>query len=402
MDLYLQFGYGMMAHSEALLSEWKSGGVILSPRDLSPEQLPRVAESALRAGAEPLLDPQCFSRAADHARLRSHAYWNEVASTSTKSMATPDGARRVVTRILDLGRQLGTTRTILPGLLASKIDKPWLNVQQRIVDAAIESEKAGSVIQTVALSASVLRDESSVDRILEASRSWPDCTAYVVAEAPTSYLVDDPIWLGQLLVLCAGLRLQKKQVIVGYTNHQGLCLAASGVNAIASGTWLNVRAFQPDKFFVSADDEISRRAKGGWYFCPQALSEFKMPFLDVAKKQDILDRMGPKTDAAKRYGMPLFGGAQPSVVNWGEKSGFRHYLTCLREEARTLAKGSFDAVVAELKQRLAAAKKLIADLHASGVRGQDRDFANYVDVSLASISLLDGALGPRLRRAWPR
>jgi hypothetical protein len=35
MELYLQFGYGMMEHTRRLVDEWDGGTVILSPRDLT-------------------------------------------------------------------------------------------------------------------------------------------------------------------------------------------------------------------------------------------------------------------------------------------------------------------------------------------------------------------------------
>jgi hypothetical protein len=41
MELYLQFGYGMMEHCRTLLRSWEGGSVILSPRDLTDDQLVR-------------------------------------------------------------------------------------------------------------------------------------------------------------------------------------------------------------------------------------------------------------------------------------------------------------------------------------------------------------------------
>ena len=42
MELALQFGWGMMAHSRTLVQEWGGGAVILSPRDLNGDQLLRL------------------------------------------------------------------------------------------------------------------------------------------------------------------------------------------------------------------------------------------------------------------------------------------------------------------------------------------------------------------------
>ena len=398
MDLYLQFGWGMIKHTEVLLGEWKSGGVILSPRDLEPRQLQRVVDAATSNGAEPLLDPQCFSRHADHDRLNRHAYWSAVSSANTTALTEPEGAGRLVDAIDECCDALGIDRRILPGLLASSVDEDWLAIQASVANAASARRSAESLLSTVALSSEAIRNENEIERVIESARDWPVGGYYIVAETPAAYLVDDPIWLANLLILAGGLRLHGRQVLVGYANHQFLPLAACGVSALASGTYLNVRAFQPDKFFVSAEEEVSRRAKGGWYYCPQALSEYKMPFLDVSMRKGCLDLMAPSSDAAKRWGAALFTGAQPSGVNWGEQNAFRHYLSCLREQAGAASRVSFDESLSAYTQGLAESQSIVGQLRENGVFGQDREFTDFFDVGLSAAGILESSLGPRLRR----
>ena len=95
-------------------------------------------------------------------------------------------------------------------------------------------------------------------------------------------------------------------MIVGYSNHQMLCLATANIDAIASGTWLNVRSFSLNKFHDSEDDDTSRRAK--WYYCPQALSEYKIPFLDLAYRAKILGQMAPDRQFLSNASDILFWG----------------------------------------------------------------------------------------------
>ena len=42
---------------------------------------------------------------------------------------------------------------------------------------------------------------------------------------------------------------------------------------------MNVRSFSRDRFLRPDENEIRQRAT--WYYCPQALSEYKLPFLDL-------------------------------------------------------------------------------------------------------------------------
>ncbi len=61
---------------------------------------------------------------------------------------------------------------------------------------------------------------------------------------------------------------------------------------------MNVRSFDPDKFYVPEEKSVMLRAI--WYYCPQALTEFKLSFLDVAKRMNILDEM--QTTPPSPYG----------------------------------------------------------------------------------------------------
>lgn len=399
MDLYLQFGYGMMAIADELLANWGGGGVILSPRDLDGAQLDKVAKAAHKTSAEVLLDPQCYLHAADHERLTSHVYWQRFGENKTANLIDSKNIACLMA-LQELNVSLCTTSLILPGLYADALDDLWWSFHEEQIAGAIAAGiDYPSMMPTLALSSSVVRNESAIDQICDRVRRWAPERLYVVAETTESYLSDDPLWLAGVLQLCAGLKLAGKKLLVGYANHQLLPLGCAGVDAIASGTWLNVRAFQPEKFMVSQDDEISRRAKGGWYYCPQALSEYKMPMLDVAQRVGILDAMKPVPDSG--YADPLFAGAQPSLVNWGERNAFMHYLSCLRAQCSVASSTSYDGAREHHAAVLDEGRDMTASLRKKGIRGADRDFGELFDISEAALALLDAAYGARLRRLRP-
>lgn len=69
---------------------------------------------------------------------------------------------------------------------------------------------------------------------------------------------------------------------------------------------MNVRSFPPDKFRAPYEDEHKQRAT--WYYCPQALSEYKLPFLDMADRRGLLDSMAPPAEMDGEYATTLFSG----------------------------------------------------------------------------------------------
>lgn len=398
MDLYLQFGHGMMEHSRQLISAWGGGTVLLSPRDLKADQLKRIAEdvTAMPEGRV-LVDPQCYLPDSDHARLCSHDYWPEdYASGEFWSGGELDD---LLKKLLELNESVGAAALILPGMHGTEVDADWLAVQAAIRKAARSLDTALPVYVTAALSADALRTDEQVGALLEDAQSHPADGYYLVFEHPNGdYLADDPSWLSSVLDIVAGLRLLGSEVVLGYCNHQMLVAAAANATAICSGTWMNVRSFTPDKFDVADEGDIRRKAK--WYYCPQALSEYKVQFLDFAFRKGVLEDMQAPEAYDGGYADALFSGTLPSTVDFTEKAAFRHYLHVLACQVEDASADSFDETVSLHKALLDEAESLIKTLASHGVRGQQRDFSEIVDVNRAALSSLASTRGPMLRREW--
>jgi hypothetical protein len=397
MKLYLQFGYGMMEHTAKLLEEWGDGGVILSPRDLEHAQLGKVATRAHALGAEVLLDPQCFVRDADHYRLVEHDYFKVYQQCSTGSILTGDGAQKVVDAVAGLAETLATTRFVVPGLLGSQIDEDWFRFHEQLIDAAVKRLPSMPRLATLALSAAATADEAQIEAIVERAARWDVEGFYIVVESPSGYLVEDPNWLANVLILVSGLKLLGRDVIVGYGNHQLLAVAAARADAMAAGTWLNVRSLDMDKFY-SPEEEFARKTV--WYYCPQALTEYKPAFLDIAQRNGVLPLMRPDPALGSTYADVLFSGPAPTSVKWTEPSAFRHYLTSLRGQVRQLTATSYTDALSAQDTILTRAEKLLPRLRKAGVFSTVRDFTPIIDVNRAALITLDNARGALLRRSW--
>ncbi|MBL8695205.1 MAG: hypothetical protein JNJ88_14020 [Planctomycetes bacterium] len=398
MELYLQFGYGMMEHCRHLLESWDGGTAILSPRDLSDGQLRKISSTIHDIeGGRVLLDPQFYLPHADHERLCSHDYWPADFESGTFFQGA--ALRTLLTKLKVLNDALDADAIILPGLLASEIGDAWLETQRAMIEASRETFKGQSVLATIALSADATKNLEQVATLLEAAPGWKADGYYVVCEHPNGdYLVKDPNWIANVLDLAAGLRLAGAQVVLGYCNHQMLAASVSKVNAICSGTWMNVRSFPPDKFRSAYDEEIKQRAT--WYYCPQALSEYKVPFLDIAQRQGVLQRMAPPEHLDGGYASHLFSGPQPTTVGFTEQAAFRHYLHCLRAQAQAASAATYDETRANHEALLDGAETLLSTLVTAGVRGQQRDFTESLDVNRAALAVLDSTRGPIMRRRW--
>jgi hypothetical protein len=387
-----------MDHCRVLLSSWGGGTAILSPRDLTDDQLKRLGtDIAAIPGAESLLDPQFYLPHADHKKLCEHAYWPRDYQTTDFWQGPPLSA--LLRDVTKLNREVGCKRMILPGLFASAINDDWLETQRAILEESRAIEEELPLIATIALSAEAIQNTEQVSLLLERAESWKAGAYYVVCEHPNGqYLVEDPNWLANVLDISTGLRLNGAEVILGYCTHQMLLAGAAKATAVASGTWMNVRSFPPEKFVTAYEDEIKQRTT--WYYCPLALSEYKIPFLDIAHRLGILELMAPPPNLDGGYTTNLFSGAQPSTVGFTEQAAFRHYLHAFRAQTKGVDPTSLDTALAAHQKSLDDAEKLLQRLRGSNVSGQLRDFHQIVDVNRAALGLFAALRGPILRRAW--
>ncbi len=387
-----------MNHSESLISEWKDGTVILSPRDLDPKQLLNFSEKIRKLNGKVLFDSQFYLPAEDHSKLQKHDYWPQ--NYASGLFWSGVELTRLVEKIFHLNSKLNTEFFILPGLFAQTVDKGWIHRQKSVIDEAIKiGTNRENLYATVALSGEATKNDKEIHLILDEAVNWNVEGIYLVCEHPKGeYLVSDPNWLANVLDLTSGLRLMGKKVILGYCSHQMVIASVAAANAIASGTWMNVRSFPPDKFRQQYGDEFKQRTT--WYYCPESLSEYKISFLDIALKQGALDLLHTPSSYNSDQADILFTGPQPTSVRFEEKTSFRHYLKCLHSQVKNSRKPTFDETVNAYEKTLDHAEKLLGDLHNYGVRGHNRDFKEIIDVNRAAISILKMSSGPRLKRNW--
>ncbi len=388
-----------MSHCRELLRRWRGGTVILSPRDLEPNQLTSLAQQLTRLpNGRVLLDPQFYLPRSDHERLTSHDYWP--GPYHTNAFFGGPGIDQLLGKLIKLNRDLGCHAFVIPGLVSPDVDSTWLDSTRAWADATARLQPGMPTLLTVALSAASTRSNKSVQDVLDELAGVSVDGVYLLVEHPNEeYLVSDPVWLSNQAELVAGLRLQGKSVVVGYANHQQLCLASAGANAVASGTFLNVRKFSPDRF-RAPDSEIKR--KSTWYYAPAALSEFKLSFLDMADQVGLLGELRAPTHFGSNFCDDLFSGVQPTSVGLKEPMAFRHYLQCLWHQCAESRQPTFQATVDRFRGTIDAAERLLDRLEAAGVPSGRRGFLDQCDVARAAIASLNRTRGPRLKRAWAK
>lgn len=398
MDLYLQFGYGMKNLTIDLSKEWESTNVILSPRDITPKQLEKWSKEFSKSNVNCMFDPQCYFPKCDHKNLIQYGYWDN--SLNTHLNTVDDSETILIRKINVYNGMINSDRFIIPGIMRKygpEWFSQWKNNCLKLSDVTRKVVKNRKSILTLALPSDLLcQDESIIEQIIETSSKWDIDGYYIIAEPYNGqYLVDNPVWISNLMQLCAGLKLQNREVIVGYANQQLLCLSATKIDAIASGTYLNVRKFS-NKF--EQLDDIKR--KSVWFYYPHALSEYKIPFLDVAYNNGILKEMKPDVELDNSYISLIFSGILPSSTAFNETLAFKHYLQTLKKQVALCSRSTFKDTIAANEMLLNTAERRIEFLEKNGVYAQARSFKDIVDVNRSALQRLQKTRGFMLEHSW--
>jgi hypothetical protein len=396
MKLYLQMGHGMQTMCKDLSEAWGEATVILSPQNIYPtNKLLPFAASLRKANGTVLFDPQLYAPRNYQKNLQTHDYWPQSDFTSIES----GDCRELLTKLAEINAELKCDAFILPSSIVNRIDDRWSKIQGAIADQSRQLAGGQRLLLTIALGKDVLSDDSQIESIVLSAKHWDIDGVYIVCEHPEKhYLVDKPIWVANLLSLVAGIKRIGKEVVVGYANHQMLPLALAKCDAIAAGNFLNVRWFQPEHFKTTENADPSRRAT--WYYCPQALSEFKVAYLDVAHRSGILGTMATPAQMVNKHSHMLFGEATPSSTNFGEGDSFKHYLHCLRIQCELASKSTYVETRNSQFAQLETAARILKGLHDERIKGQDRDFSEICDVNEAAIQIFDKEFGFAMAREW--
>ena len=400
MELFLQFGHGMKKLTIELAKKWNGTSVILSPRDMDPKQLVVWSKDFEKANVNCYFDPQCYCPKTEQKKLIQYEYWDCNLNTHLQSVDTKlDLQLKKIKYYNDIAK---TKAYILPSILNS-YDEQWADIfvhqSKRYIEAAHRIMHDKPLYATLAFPKNfLLQNEATIEPVLQEIMEWDVDGYYVIAEAlDRKYLVDNPMWLSNVLHICAALKISGKKVIFGYSNHQLLPLALLKVDAIASGTWMNVRSFT--NRFVDMDEQKRRST---WVYYPEALSEYKLSFMDWAFNYGYLQSMksGDKDfldDSIKKI---FSAKVAPSATGFNETDAFKHYLCCLRHQVELLNKSTYKEAFMSYEILLETAEREIERLEKAGVYGQARSFRDVIDVNRAAITQLDKNHGFALSMSW--
>lgn len=395
MELYLQLGHGMQAIAQELINLWGKGTVIISPVNLPQNRLLNFTRKIQSAGGDVLFDPQLFYPKEGHTRLQAYDYWPKHDS----SISDDSGNTEVNHELLKINLQINTSKIILPGVEMREDQFCYgLSIMKNATEFFSKNTDK-PLLGTLCLYPETIRNSIAMEYLAEQLKLISIDGFYIIPHpANNEYIVSDPSWMIGLLKLLTCLKLAKKTVIVGYSNHQGLIYSLANVDGLASGSYMNTRSFVPSKFKSPKDDDIKH--KSTWYYLPTAFSEYKAALLDVAMQRGYLNAFYLQEAFKSPYSDMLFSGTLPSSTNYNESNSFKHYLHCLKMQCDMLSLSSYRDSYDTYEFMLNTAENQIKEFKKKGMSGQNRDFAPAIEVNRIAMCANNEDYGLKLRFDW--
>lgn len=398
MKLYLQFGYGMMAHVKHMFKQWGGGTVILSPRDMDEDQMSRLADDLKLINGHTLFDAQLYIPRSDHHGLLKHEYYQEFGGDNYHTSFLADIHRmkdlfQELKRLNDLAK---TDRYIIPGIFCDEPDDVWAMSQESFLQASEEVFVDKKTLATLCISSSLLCGKSEkIEQLIGMASKWNVNGFYVVPEG--EYLEKNPTWFANLLSLVAGLKLLEKEVIVGYSNHQMLALACAGVDAIATGSWLNVRHFSLERF---EEPTSTGGRKLPWYYCPCSQSEYKLATLDAFRRlrESFFDNLKTDSSMNSNYIDTYFD----SSIEFKEQAAFRHYFQCLHKQSEIISKETYKDTFTVVYSLQENAENTIDAFRTQGLRQRERSYESVGESCMSALDIFNQEKGILMNRYWSK
>jgi hypothetical protein len=376
-NFYLQQGHGMLSLNKEFVESNPNTGVILSPRNCTKEQIERHASELHERNAAVLFDPQFYQPRTERENILNYPYWNDL-NFETVDFATRGAFELCKGVITYQVEQLNVSEVILPGRFSNVVSEEWLETQFAFADAANSMKIGKPVYSTVSVGPDVVRDRNAFDRLLNEIVSYPVDGIYFIVQSPRDFLVNDELFLYNILDGLLSVRLSDKKILIGYANQQSLIFGAAGVTGFATGNFRNVRSFNPDTFDVQ---EPSDRQRATWYYDGNTHSEFRPQTLGLAYQRGLSGRFGPIT----QFSRSLLEAANPAIVPWGEPLAFRHYLTVINRQWAELLNIPESQRISYIIKQIEDVSKHLVQLERDGVRLGDRSFKQIIDPTLNAL-----------------
>lgn len=333
MSLWIQQGYGKSDKIERLAAEGVARGLVASPADEDRNALQDTVRRAQELGLEVLLDPQTYVGSITGGTARCHES-HGLGFDRVHWGTNPTEIAAQVSAVIDAHHALGLERICSPTCVQRGFNDAWTTLAIQYARATVDLIPNSYV--SVVFEEAALNDWQRVEDWLDVVTTLDSIGFYlIVVRSATDYPQPwDPTRLSNLLRMVYRLGvLNRYEVVLGYSDMEGLLAQVAGATGFASGWFYTLRAFTELKWQPSSG---GRAAKPRVTSAP-LLSSFRVEGeADLLARSPIGVRVFPDVDTRERI--------VPSAPDWSLPDSWHQHLVSVGNLANDLeAQGTLRA-----------------------------------------------------------
>ena len=254
MSILAQHGAGKKDRIEKGIENGSIQGVIMSPRDETPEKMKLFLSNIgdIYPETERIVDPQLYAgnfQLKANSKLRKYKH--------VKIYQTPDFFTRAETRTIvrlakEWQKELEVSAFVSPTVIVDDLGGPWARIAKALAKNAItEHDSTKPLLISLVVREEALRQRDLVDSWLDGlTRLDADGFYLIIHRSAGAYQQRyEPEILSSMLRICYSLaELNEYRVLLGYSDMVTLLLHSVGVEGTGSGWNFNLRQFDTRRF----------------------------------------------------------------------------------------------------------------------------------------------------------
>jgi hypothetical protein len=386
MTLYAQHGYGKGDKLESGLGAGSLQGVILSPRNESPERMAALANSlrlTFGSSRQILFDPQFYATTipdANDGPLPDYPYYRN--GLTRRQFISQEDIHRYALETLEYQAPLELDRLISPTVLFDDFRDPWSQIALSMAQESLAVHRnisgAPPLLLSLVVDENALRSRDALNEFLDIVTAWDVLGFYlIVRRNDRSYPApfEETVLQNFLYLVYVLSTVNGYEVVCGYTDIVGMLMLAVGAKAIGTGWFNTLRQFSLSRF---------ERATGGRPPRARYTSDALMSSILVVPELATASVLGFGADVVSGTGYDAAMLGDPSNAPWPPESACLHHWAVLARMATRFQEGSIGDRLDALEESVQRALALYAVLQRSGVQfdppSGSRDLALWLRV----------------------
>lgn len=366
MSLFAQHGYGKSDKITRGLEAGVLDGLIMSPRDETPDNL-RSYLSLIRKNHKkiPLLfDPQFYVSTVTPVKdgnLPNYPYYrNEL---TRRDFTSPESIGKYISETINYQTKLPVSRIISPTVYFDSFNDPWSQISLSLAQGSInyhsklaKSSKLAPLLISLVFSENALSSLESLGEFLDIISGFKVAGFYIIVKrSNTQYMAQmEPTILENLLYLVYVLsELNKYEVVVGYADIIGILLHAVGAKITACGWFNSLRQFSLSRFQPSSGGRAPR---------PRYTSIPLLNSILVIPELDLIYRTGLSKDVLSGTSYDKILGTDPANAAWTQDISCLHHWEAIHGVIKGLAHSPVNHRVSILLGMIAKAQAIYTRL----------------------------------------